>query len=90
MTPADKKKMNGKSRGDSLKGSVKNCLEQYFKDLDGHDSQGIYEMVLSEVEPAMLETVLAHTGGNQTQASEILGINRSTLRKKLKHYGIEL
>jgi len=42
--------------------------------------------VLSEVELPLLRTVLEHTEGNQSQAAEILGINRATLRKKLKHY----
>ena len=45
-------------------------------------------MVLGQVEHAMLESVMTHTRGNQTRAAEVLGINRSTLRKKLKQYGI--
>jgi Fis family transcriptional regulator, factor for inversion stimulation protein len=45
---------------------------------------------MGEVEPAMLQTVLHFTQGNQTRAAEILGINRTTLRKKLRQYGLEL
>lgn len=45
-------------------------------------------MVLNEVEVPLLEAVLSYTGGNQTQAAEVLGINRGTLRKKLKEYNL--
>ncbi|MGA7800385.1 MAG: DNA-binding transcriptional regulator Fis [Gammaproteobacteria bacterium] len=68
---------------------VKLALEAYFRDLDGHGAADVFRMVLGEVEPAMLQTVMNYAGGNQTRAAEILGITRSTLRKKLKQYGIE-
>lgn len=45
-------------------------------------------MVMSEVEKPLLESVMHFTRGNQTRAAEVLGINRSTLRKKLEQYGI--
>lgn len=83
------KKKNNKQRG-PLHNSVKECLELYFKDLDGHDPSDVYQMVINEVEPIMLETVMQYAGGNQTHAAEILGINRSTLRKKLRQYEIEI
>ncbi len=88
MTPKNKRPSKAKDKAVSQ--SVRDCLEQYFTDLDGHDACDVYALVLGEVEPAILETVLDYTGGNQTRASEILGINRSTLRKKLKQYDIEL
>jgi len=65
------------------------ALDAYFQDLDGHAAGDVYRMVMGEVEPAMLRTVMDYAGGNQTRASEILGITRSTLRKKLKQYGID-
>ncbi len=74
----------------SLRATVESCLERYFADLDGHAPGQVFEMVMNEVEPAMLRTVLRHTGGNQSRAADILGINRSTLRKKIRHYGIEI
>lgn len=83
------KKKNNKQRG-PLRNSVKECLELYFKDLDGHEPGDVYQMVINEVEPIMLETVMQYAGGNQTHAAEILGINRSTLRKKLRQYEIEI
>ena len=46
-------------------------------------------MVLAEVEPPLLETVMEYTKGNQTRAAEVLGISRSTLRKKLALYGLD-
>lgn len=86
---AEKKKNNSKHRG-PLRTSVRQCLDLYFKDLDGHEPSDVYHMVINEVEPVMLEAVMQYAGGNQTHAAEILGINRSTLRKKLKQHNIEL
>ncbi len=65
---------------------VVGALEQYFHDLDGEKPSAIYGMVLKSVEKPMLEVVLAKAGGNQTLASEMLGINRNTLRKKLSEH----
>ena len=65
---------------------VVDALEQYFRDLDGEKPAAIYDMVLKSVEKPMLEVVLAKAGGNQTLASEMLGINRNTLRKKLTEH----
>ena len=68
---------------------VRAALEDYFCNLEGETPSNLYKLVLGEVEPPLLETVLRHTRGNQTKAADILGINRSTLRKKLKQYGME-
>ena len=65
---------------------VLGALEQYFRDLDGEKPCVIYDMVLKSVERPMLEVVLAKAGGNQTLASDMLGINRNTLRKKLTEH----
>ena len=65
---------------------VINALEQYFRDLDGETPAAIYDMVIKSVERPMFEAVLNHAGGNQTLASQMLGINRNTLRKKLVDY----
>ena len=63
-----------------------NAIEEYFSVLDGHDCSGLFGMVMREVEVPLLRSVLDYTDGNQTRASEILGINRSTLRKKLRQH----
>jgi Fis family transcriptional regulator len=62
------------------------ALSTYFEDLDGEMPGPIYDMVLKSVERPMLEVVLSQAGGNQTLASQMLGINRNTLRKKLVDY----
>ncbi len=68
---------------------VRSALNDYFQRLDGHRTCDLYRLILAEVEKPLLTTVMEHTGGNQTRASEILGINRSTLRKKLQQYDID-
>lgn len=72
----------------TLRQSVEKALRDYFTHLEGTEVTGIYTMVLSEVEAPLLETVMEHVKGNQTRASELLGLNRGTLRKKLKQYDL--
>jgi Fis family transcriptional regulator len=72
----------------SIDEAVTRSLEKYFLDLDGSRPSAIYDMVLSAVERPMLEVVMRQAHGNQLRASEMLGINRNTLRKKLQHYGL--
>ncbi len=67
---------------------IKRMLEDYFRELDGHPPADLYQMVLAEIEQPLLETVLHYTRGNQSKAATILGLNRGTLRKKLKQYDI--
>ena len=75
-------------RREPLKQTVQSCLERYLADLNGHHPNGIYQMVLTQVEQGMLETIMDEVAGNQTRAAEMLGISRSTLRKKLIQYGL--
>ncbi|OGT00170.1 MAG: Fis family transcriptional regulator [Gallionellales bacterium RIFCSPLOWO2_02_60_31] len=68
---------------------VRKALKEYFKDLDGEEPCcDMYDMVMDCVEKPLLEMVLEHAGGNQSRASEMLGINRNTLRKKMMQHGI--
>lgn len=68
---------------------VRKTLKEYFKDLDGEKPCcGMYDMVIDCVEKPLLEMVLEYVEGNQTRASEVLGINRNTLRKKMQQHGI--
>jgi Fis family transcriptional regulator len=63
------------------------ALCTYFTHLNGHKPGGdLYQLVLGEVEKPLFSAVLKYTNGNQSEAAEILGINRGTLRKKLKSY----
>ena len=61
-------------------------MRKYFKELDGEAARDVYGMVLKEIELPMLEIVMDQCNNNQTKASEVLGINRGTLRSKLKEY----
>ena len=49
----------------------------------------LFDTVISEVEQPMLKTMLRHCDNNQSRTASYLGINRGTLRKKLKQYHIE-
>lgn len=75
---------------DTTQPTIRDCVERamrnYFEHLDGQEVQDIYQMVLSEVEIPLLEVVLEYTRNNQSRAAEVLGLNRGTLRKKLKQY----
>ncbi len=62
---------------------VRTSLEGYFKDLDGTDPDGMYDMMVRVVEKPLLEVVMQHAEQNQSRAAEWLGLNRNTLRKKL-------
>ncbi len=72
----------------TLRECVQETMRNYFQQLEGHPSGEIYKMVMAEVEEPLFRSVLDYTGGNQSKASELLGINRGTLRKKLKLYGL--
>jgi Fis family transcriptional regulator len=69
---------------------VRRAIDGYFKDLDGERAIGVYDMVISCVEKPLLESVLHRVKGNQTDAAKMLGINRNTLRKKMRVHGIKL
>ena len=90
-----KKKSKKKSSGKSKKVGVRNknlrawtaeALNGYFRRLNGHKPGDLYQLVIREVERPLFEAVLDYTNGNQSEAAEILGINRGTLRKKLRSY----
>ena len=76
------------SRSNDIADSIHRTLDQYFRDLDGEKPAAIYDMVIRNVERPMLEFVLRQANGNQTVAAEMLGINRNTLRKKIRDLDI--
>ena len=71
-----------------LRTQAKTAIKNYLSHLNGNDVDNMYDLVLSEIEAPMLEEVMQYTRGNQTRAANLLGINRGTLRKKLKKYGM--
>jgi Fis family transcriptional regulator, factor for inversion stimulation protein len=70
---------------------VKNSIKQYFSNFEIIEPQNIvnlYNLVISEVEKPLLETVLEYTNSNQSQAAKLLGLSRNTLRKLIAKYSI--
>ena len=72
--------------GDSLRNAVTVAMRNYLKELDGQMATDVYPMVLAEIEAPLLTEIMKYTRNNQTKASIMLGLNRGTLRKKLKQY----
>ena len=68
--------------------SVERALGQYLEQLDGEPACDLYDVVLAEVERPLLHCVMAYVDHNQSRAAALLGLNRGTLRKKLKSHGI--
>ncbi len=85
---ADMGAMNGMQSSSTLRKEVERSLDQYFAHLGEAPVTNLYDLVLNEVERPLLEAVLKHTGSNQSKASIMLGLNRGTLRKKLKQHGM--
>src|ERR1700675_3688286 len=79
-------KVNGK--GVPLRSQAEEALQCYFETLNGHKPAHLYDLVMREVEEPLFKVVMGHVQGNQSRAATILGINRGTLRKKLKKVGI--
>lgn len=81
-TPPDPKQLP------ALKDVVAKVVRRYLHDMGQSNRHNLYDVLLAEVEPALLIEVMTHCRGNQSRAAEVLGLNRATLRKKLKQYGI--
>jgi Fis family transcriptional regulator len=76
------------TRAMPLRTMTAEALDSYFATLNGHKPGQLYDLVLREVEEPLFKAVLEYAEGNQSRAADILGINRGTLRKKLKTYGL--
>lgn len=85
MTDTEQTESEQTSAG-SLRESVALSIGQFLQELDGQDATDMYQMVLNEVEAPLLEAVMEYTRNNQSRASAMLGLNRGTLRKKLKQH----
>jgi len=73
-----------------LSDDIDSILDQYFKDLAGQNPGNLYNLMLTTLEKPLLLYVMNHAEGNQSKAAEILGLNRNTLRKKLKIHNIDI
>lgn len=71
-----------------LRDSVNESLQNYFKKIKGTPVRNVYEMVLTEVERPLFNSVMLYTKGNQSKSAVLLGLSRGTLRKKLKNYDL--
>ncbi len=71
-----------------LREHVERAVTDYLDHLDGHHSAPLHDLVLREIEEPLFRVVLRHTDGNQSRAAAILGLNRATLRRKLRELGL--
>ena len=67
---------------------LQKTVKKYINVMNGVDRGHLHDLVITGVEKPLLEMVLKETNGNQTQAANILGINRNTLRKKMQEYNL--
>ncbi|HIF50557.1 MAG TPA: DNA-binding transcriptional regulator Fis [Thiotrichaceae bacterium] len=72
----------------SLAENVQKSMEAYFEDLDGHQASDLHALFLEEVEKPFFDVVMNYTKGNITHAAKMLGLNRVTVRNRLKKYGL--
>ena len=72
----------------SLSETVERTLQDYLDTFGDHEAMIIYRLVLDEVERPLLELMMRYTHGNQSKAAQCMGINRATLRTKLKRHNL--
>ena len=74
--------------GHSLADTTKTTVKEYLQLLGDQDATYLYRQVMDEVERPLLEVLMDHTNGNQSRTASFLGINRATLRSKLKRHSL--
>ena len=93
MTSAKAKPSTKKTRDQSagpppLRDSAAEAIAHFLSTLDGEACSDLYDMVLHQVEEPLLRAVMEYSQQNQSHASAMLGLNRGTLRKKLRQHGL--
>lgn len=83
-----KKNTVARAHPELLRDSAATAIAHFLEQLDGETCSDIYELVMAQVEEPLLRAVLDHTNGNQSRAAALLGLNRGTLRTKLRRHGI--
>ena len=71
-----------------LRVHVKKTIRRYLKDMGSTEPENLYQSLLAQVEPPLIEETLRFTDGNQSRAAKILGITRNTLRERIRRYRI--
>ncbi len=74
---------------ESLGALLRRRVERLLGELAGARVEGLYPVIMREVEKSLLETVLAHTQGHKEQAAQVLGLHRNSLRLRLRATGLE-
>ncbi len=72
-----------------LREHVARAVRRYLSDLGDTTDGELHAFVMREVEGPLLAEVMTHFEGNQTRAAAALGINRATLRKRLREFGLD-
>ncbi|SFV53382.1 DNA-binding protein Fis [hydrothermal vent metagenome] len=72
-----------------MKQCITNKLNEYLDILDGTPATGLHKLFIQEIEQTLIELVLKKEENNQTKTAKVLGLNRSTLRAKIKQYSIK-
>ncbi len=74
--------------GSALREEVHNSVDHYFANMERESVTDLHRLVMAEVESSLLANVMRRTGNNQSKAAMVLGLNRGTLRARLKQYGL--
>ena len=88
MSDRKSKPHETKSAERSLSECAEDTLEKYFQDLDGHEASNLHELFISQVEKPLLKVAMAKYNGNLSKTAKALGLNRGTLRSRLKKHGL--
>lgn len=82
--------MNNKISERQIKEVVSFHINNYLANLEGKEPRNVWRQMLDLVEPVVIEAMLDYTGDNQSKAAEFMGINRATLRTKMKRHNLEV
>ncbi len=84
-----KSKAAAENTSKCLGDNVRDAMAKYFKDMDGHEPNNLHELVMSQVEKPLIESVIDNSRGNVSRAAQLLGLNRGTLRNRMQKYGLD-
>ena len=88
LSAAPKRRKKNPSGPQPLRDSASEAIGHFLETLDGEPCSELYDMVLHQVEEPLFKAVLDYTQHNQSHAAAMLGLNRGTLRKKLRQHGL--